>query len=263
MWRIVIVAALFLSLWAGGASSAHAIRPVESADPPTPVAPTKAPDAKPPALAVLVPDPKPPLLPAEIPNPKPTVYVALSASDGLGMGSAGPHESWVARVHERMGKRTKLVNIARPNALVWDINDAELKRAVEAKPQVVTVWLGVNDFRLLVPLSEYSKQLDQTLAALKKTGAEVYVGNLPDVSLLPWVPPFLKSFVRSEAERWNAEIKVQARRNGAHVVDLFAGLYVVDPNSFLSPDGFHPNAAGYRRVAEVFWSQMSARGWEN
>ncbi|HKH67140.1 MAG TPA: GDSL-type esterase/lipase family protein, partial [Reyranella sp.] len=111
-------------------------------------------------------------------------YVAIGASDSVGVGAADPaREGWVPRFATLLGTGTRLVNVGASGALLEDALRDQLPVAVESNPDVVTVWLGVNDFNALVPLSIYSAQLDALLGALRsRTRAQLVVGNLPDLS---------------------------------------------------------------------------------
>lgn len=185
------------------------------------------------------------------------MYAALGASDTVGAMSAA--EGWVPKVYSRMPAGTRLLNLGESGTLLSEARRRQVPRAVAARPDVITMWLAVNDFRAFVPLELYSLELDTALSTLRASGAQVYVGNLPDISLLPWVPRDWRSFVRDEVERWNEAISVVAARHGAEVVDLFSDRseLLLHPE-YLSHDGFHPSSQGYSRIADLFWEKMCA-----
>lgn len=201
------------------------------------------------ALAMLAPEPRGGALPL--------VYVAIGASDGVSVGADRPAEGWVQRVHAQMPAGTRLVNLSVSGSLTSEALSEQLPSALAARPDIVTVWLAANDLRAGVPLQAYTAQLDEMLGRLSATGAEVYVGNLPNLAALPGVPPEWRGTVYAEVQEWNRSIDTTAARHGAIVVDLFAGQDAsVDPST-LSSDGFHPSSEGYRRIALNFWSAMS------
>lgn len=135
----------------------------------------------------------------------------------------------------------------------------QLARAVESKPDFVTVWNVVNDLNANVDLAAYERDLDKVLGDLvSKTQARVLVGNCPDLTR---VPVYAKLGIpadqlRQEVTRWNAVIARVVGRypNRGYLVDLYArsGELDFDPG-LVSLDDFHPSARGYARLADVFW----------
>lgn len=201
------------------------------------------------ALAMLAPEPRAGALPL--------VYVAIGASDGVSVGADRPSDGWVQRVYARMPQGTTLVNLSVSGSLAAEALTEQLPAAVQARPDIVTVWLAANDLRAGVPLPTYIHHLDTMLGSLRATGADVYVGNLPNLAALPGIPAEYRVTVYTEVQAWNRAIAETAARHGVKVVDLFEGQESqVDPST-LSADGFHPSSEGYRRIALNFWSAMA------
>jgi acyl-CoA thioesterase I len=115
------------------------------------------------------------------------------------------------------------------------------------------VWLAVNDLAAGEPLPRYRHDLDALLGALqRRTHAAVLVANVPDLALLPAFAgrPGLAPVVVA----WNAAIAAVARAHGAILVDVYAHWrdLALHPE-YVGPDGLHPTAEGYRRLAALFW----------
>src|SRR5947208_9135743 len=73
---------------------------------------------------------------------RPLVYVALGASDSVGVGAANPaQESWVAQFHRRLPPGTRLVNLGVSGFKLRQALDQTLPVALDAKPDLVTIWL--------------------------------------------------------------------------------------------------------------------------
>jgi acyl-CoA thioesterase-1 len=196
-----------------------------------------------------------------------TTYVAIGASDAVGVGAQDPiRDGWVPTLARLLGEETRLVNLGVSGALLEDGLRDQLPLAVEHDPDVVTVWLGVNDFNAFVPLNVYSSQLDALLGTLRSsTRAQVMVGNLPDLSRVTVYSNVLAFLgldpapVRREVQRWNAAIAQVSHRHGASVVDLYAGWSELAQHpEYVSPDGFHPSTAGYARLAQLFHESVTA-----
>jgi len=188
-------------------------------------------------------------------------YVAIGASDSVGVGAANPaRDGWVPRLARLLGADTRLVNLGVSGSLLEDALRDQLPLAIESDPDVVTIWLGVNDFNAFVPLSVYSAQLDALLGTLEsETHARVVVGNLPDLSRVRVYSSVLDFFgidgapVRNKVARWNAEIERISAKHGATVVDLYSTWSELGQHpEYVSRDGFHPSSAGYARLAELF-----------
>jgi lysophospholipase L1-like esterase len=197
---------------------------------------------------------------------EPITYVAIGASDSVGVGAFDPaHEGWVPRLAGMLGPETRVVNLGMSGALVQDALAYQLPPAIDADPDLVTLWLGVNDFNALVPLSVYATQLDEALALLQgRTHARIVIGNLPDLSrvrVYASVLDFLgidASPVQYQVARWNAVIAALAQRHEATLVDLHAEWSELASHpEYVSSDGFHPSSAGYARVAELFHAAVA------
>jgi acyl-CoA thioesterase I len=195
------------------------------------------------------------------PQPKPLIYVALGASDAVGIGADDPsRESWVAVLSSQMPAGTRLVNLGVSGSLLRDALAQQLPVALDATPDLVTVWLAVNDFNARVPLDQYSAQLDTLLDALStQTTAHVVVANVPNLMAVPLYDQVPRDLLRAELTRWNAAIAASAARHGATLVDLYGlGPELAHRPDLVGADGFHPSTEGHRRLAEVMWTAIAA-----
>ena len=193
------------------------------------------------------------------PQPRPLVYVAIGASDAVGIGAVDPaRESWVAVLHQQMPADTRLVNLGISGSLLRDALTQQLPVALDAAPDVVTVWLAVNDFNARVPLEEYQECLNALLGSLAtKTSARVLVANVPNLVAVPLYDAVPRDVLRAEVARWNATIAAAAERHGATLVDLYElGPELARRPELVGSDGFHPSTEGHRRLAEVMWAAI-------
>ena len=198
---------------------------------------------------------------AVAPASRPLVYVALGASDAVGVGASDPaREGWVPVLYSHLPPGSRLVNLGISGSLLGDALVQQLPVAIDADPDLVTVWLAVNDFNARVPLEEYSAQLDQLLGRLQaETAARVVIANLPDLSRVPVYAAVPRELLRAEIARWNTAIADAAGRHGAILVDLYPlGPELASQPEYVGLDGFHPSAAGYRRLAEAMWAAITA-----
>ncbi|HUP27207.1 MAG TPA: GDSL-type esterase/lipase family protein [Chloroflexia bacterium] len=194
---------------------------------------------------------------------KPRVYAAVGASDVVGVGADNPAgESWVNVVHGMMPAGTQFIRLGRGGITLREANLVEIPRAVEAQPDIVTLWNCVNDAIGGVPVASYTSDLKQALDTLtRKTQARIVVLNIPDISSLMagHLDPQQRQMVRGGILQWNAAIANTSAQYGDRVklVDLFpiSGEIAEHPE-YISPDNFHPSTTGYRRLAEVVWQTI-------
>jgi acyl-CoA thioesterase-1 len=183
---------------------------------------------------------------------RPFTYVAIGASDAVGVGARDPEtEGWVPRLGTRLGGDTRVVNLGVSGSTLAQALDEQLGPALDARPDVVTVWLAVNDFNAGVPIDRYAADLDRLLDSLRQTQARVLVGNVPDLAQL--APFARRAQLTQQVDAWNQAIAEAASRNGAILVDLHAHWQeAAEHPEYLSQDGFHPSSEGYARLAELF-----------
>jgi acyl-CoA thioesterase-1 len=197
-----------------------------------------------------------------------TVYVAVGASETVGVGADDPEtQAWPQVLHDTALPDSRLVNVGVSGSTVGEALVAQLPRALAAEPDVVTVWLAVNDLARLVPVEAYEQQLRKLVEPLRRDGrTKVLVGNVPaleqlpaylaclpdappqDVACaLPFVPT--KAEIRGFVDAYNAAIARVVRDEGAVLVDLAAQRQLT---GLVSGDGFHPSTAGHEVVAASF-----------
>ncbi|HUY98998.1 MAG TPA: GDSL-type esterase/lipase family protein [Thermomicrobiaceae bacterium] len=186
----------------------------------------------------------------------PVLYVALGASDAVGVGADQPAaDGWVPLVRDGLptGTRgTQLVNLGIDGATLADVLSQEMPIAVDTHPDLVTLWSGVNDLRDGVSLETFGGQLDSLLGRLGGARTRVVVLDLPDLRLLPAFNGQDSAALDATVQRWNAVIAAAAARHGAVLVDLYAARaeFAHHPE-YVSADGLHPSSAGYRRIADL------------
>jgi acyl-CoA thioesterase I len=187
--------------------------------------------------------------------PPPRLFVAIGASDTVGVGAHDPDaQGWVPRLYGRLPTGSRLVNLGVSGTTLHEAIDQQLPVALATQPDLVTVWLAVNDLNARVPLDRYAADLETLLAALDSTQALVLVANVPDVTLLPSYRGQNASALTEEVRAWNSVIAATVVRHHAVQVDLYARWReVADHPEYISADGFHPSSAGYDRLAQLFW----------
>jgi acyl-CoA thioesterase-1 len=199
------------------------------------------------------------------PAAPPDTYVAVGASESVGVGAERPLvEAWPRVLYRTaLDRNTVFVSLGVEGSTVAEALDEQLPLALELRPTLVTVWLNVNDLAAGVPVDDYQQQLTALVRALRQDGrARVLVANTPPVDQLPiyqtlagsrFPPP---GEARALVTAYNEAIEHVVDAEGAELVDLYtAGTEAVEDGTFASlvaDDGFHPSTEGHARIADVF-----------
>ena len=217
---------------------------------------------------------RPEVLPPPDETGPPPVYVAVGASETTGVGSDQPlRDGWPRVLHRTaLPAGSVFVNMGIPGATVAQALVEEVDAALEARPNLVTVWLNVNDITRGVTVAAYERQLEQLVQRLRGNGRiRVLVANTPPLDQLPAYQAgrILANVADTESLRalvaaYNAAIARVVQRQGALLVDLhavgMAARAAGTEASFFAQDGFHPSTAGHARVAEAFAEVLRASG---
>jgi acyl-CoA thioesterase I len=192
----------------------------------------------------------------------PITYVALGASDAVGVGSNQPAtQGYVPLLLKRLPAGSHLLDLGISGIQLHEALTEELPIALSTSPQLVTIWLVANDFVAGVTYSDYIRDLQTLLAQLhKQTHAAIVMANLPDLSVLPFYANLTaaqKTRMQATIAQWNAGIAALAVHYDVTVVDLFGqNSQLTSHPEYISGDGFHPSALGYARLANLFWQAI-------
>lgn len=180
--------------------------------------------------------------------------------NGTGKGFTDVNETWWMQTVHATGMDL-LVNNS------WS-GDRVTKRGVERakqlhnaageKPDVIVVYLGINDFRHGVTESTFKTTYDQMIGGMKETypEADVYLCTLVYTSNLsnPTVRP-------KNVEKFNAAIADLAEKYQASVVDLYNGTGITWKNmkEHMADGSLHPNYKGMDMITECILSALAAK----
>lgn len=184
--------------------------------------------------------------------------VVLGASDAFGIGTYDPdRENWPMWLAHDLPQPIHLVNLGIPGATLAQAQQEELPVATAQRPSILVLWLVVNDIIADVPLTTYSAQLRATLATIKASSpsTHIFVGNVPDLTRLPYFDGREPAGLRAQIEAWNAEIARDCAAEGVALADLASawGQFAEHPE-YISRDGLHPSDEGAQALADFFAS---------
>jgi lysophospholipase L1-like esterase len=173
-----------------------------------------------------------------------------------GWGASAAKNTFASLIYTDVRRRrpkTTMRNLGTPGATTDEIATTEVPHIHAGNCSLVVIIAGANDVqKLYTPRHfgvSYAKLLQEVRARLPH-GALVVMG-LPDVSLSPRIPWFLKPFESRLSRDANTSIAAAAREYGAVFVPLYALSHdeAYRSKSLLSSDGIHPNDEGYRIMA--------------
>ncbi len=196
------------------------------------------------------------------------VYVAIGASETFGTGADNPStQNWPTDLRAKLPQGTQVVNLGIPGATAHQALQGELPAALDAQPDLVTVWLGTNDINAAitdgsVTLQSYQQDLDTILTKLDTLPhVHVAVANVPDLTLLPRFYSYNQVQLKRLVHQWNSVIAQEASMHHAILVDIFSRTsdLIAHPD-YLSADGLHPSTRGYQQIAAFFYQVLHANG---
>jgi lysophospholipase L1-like esterase len=198
------------------------------------------------------------------PVSKQLTYVAIGASDTFGFGTPDPYtQNWATDLAARLGPGYRLINLGIPGIIVHQALHIELPVALDAHPDLVTVWLAVNDIIDHVPVTSYASDLDTLLGRLQSGAPHVRiaVANVPDLILLPYFyhhTGFNAQLLQEQILAYNTAIASVVNRHHAILIDLsqYSDELARHPE-YVSADGLHPTVAGYEQIASIFYQALT------
>jgi len=195
-----------------------------------------------------------------------STYVALGDSLTAGTGDVGRdgrRVGWAQRLADILSVRTavrcRLTNLAVDGATVSQVLSGQLPTAAAARPDLLSVTVGMNDIRArgFDELS-FKAGLGELLEALAGTEATVLTCTLPDVAAIMPLSPEMAEIARERMRQASDIIREQAESYGAVCLDAWSLPGITDPDLY-SPDRVHLGSRGHQLMAAAFADQLAPR----
>lgn len=193
-------------------------------------------------------------------------FVALGDSTTVGVGDPeadGGWRGWSRLLAEALSTRHNLryENLAVSGATAADVRARQLKRAVEQRPQLASLIVGVNDtMRSTWDADRLRADVLTCVAELSRVGALVLTVRFHDHGAVFGLPGLVRRPLWRRIEAVNAVYDEAWSRYGTLHVDL-AVESVVYQRLYWSIDRLHPSDLGHRHLAGVFARHLEGLGY--
>jgi lysophospholipase L1-like esterase len=198
-----------------------------------------------------------------------TTFVALGDSITLGIGDPVRLESgsrkrgwrgWAALLAEALPDPALHI-VATNGARMADLELDQLPKALQLRPDVASVVIGVNDtLRSNFEPERMAASVAHTIGALRAAGAEVLTMRLPDPGRMLGLPGALARPLARRAHQVNDVMDVMARRFGTLHFDAATDAEAYDPRMW-AVDRLHPSERGHRLIARRFHALLAEAGF--
>jgi lysophospholipase L1-like esterase len=174
--------------------------------------------------------------------PLPTDGVVLAFGDSLTFGTgARPEESYPAVLEQLTGKR--VVNAGVPGEVTAEGRTRLPGALDEHRPALLILCLGGNDFLRHQDEKEAEVNLREMVRMARERGSDVLLVGVPRLGFGLEVPSLYRSIAR------DAGIPLEEK-----------ALMRILADKSLKSDPIHPNAAGYRQLAEALARALQRAG---
>lgn len=178
-------------------------------------------------------------------DPRPVILAfgdSLTAGYGVEPGESYPDH--LQQMLDERGYAYRVVNMG----ISGDTTDGGVSRldaALLVKPKIVILELGANDGLRGLPLERTRANLDLMINSFQGEGAKVILAGMT----LP------RNYGATYVRDFERIFRDLARQRGAVLIPFFLEGVAMNP-ALMQEDMLHPNAAGYRKVAELVFRYL-------
>jgi acyl-CoA thioesterase I len=185
------------------------------------------------------------------------LYLAIGASDALGIGASPLRNGYVYRIRDELEQQTRrnvrLLNLGIPNGTARELRQAlQMALGKELKSDLVTIWTGANDLVRGQAPEDFENDLSALLKELRNRNSSfVVIADIPDLTKSPRFRTRPSPTVTpNRLAAFNRVIEKQANAFNVPLVRLSREEISDDLVSEI--DGFHPSDRGHRQIAQLF-----------
>lgn len=183
-------------------------------------------------------------------------YVALGDSLTNGVGSDNINNTLVFIFAQKLSQNmsVSLINLAVNGVTTDDLIKFQLNKAIEKKPNYVTLFIGINDIHNHISVKKFQQNMDLILNRLtRETEGRIIVFNLPYLGSGNLILPPFNIFFDYKTKQFNQVISRIVSEKNITLVDIYTPTKETfsKKSSFYSSDEFHPSKDGY-----IFWGSL-------
>ncbi|EST21354.1 SGNH/GDSL hydrolase family protein [Streptomyces roseochromogenus] len=196
---------------------------------------------------------------------RPVRFVALgdSLTQGVGDPAGDGWRGWAALLAPSLADTAdgvRFTNLAVSGAQTRDVMERQTPAALELRPDVVSVVIGVNDtLRRTFDIQAVAAHLDQVYATFTRAGATVLTACLPDPGAMLGLPGALARPLARRQRAVNTIVHALSERYGALHLHAADGTWITD-RALWSADRLHPGERGHRQLAVRFHALLTEAG---
>jgi lysophospholipase L1-like esterase len=182
-------------------------------------------------------------------------YVALGDSLSAGVGSQDIIKTFVYQYGVKLSEKyskVSLLNLAWPGDMAEDVLNNQLPKAIEEKPDFITLLIGTNDIHNKKTEKDFQEKYQYILnQLLTKTNASIIVLTIPYLGSNKLVYPPFNFLLDYRTKQFNKIILTVvgsvSDKERIKLVDLYKETYVISKRdiNYYSSDLFHPSGEGY------------------
>jgi lysophospholipase L1-like esterase len=185
---------------------------------------------------------------------RPVRFVALgdSLTQGVGDPVGDGWRGWAALLADGLGPAgaVDFHNLAISGARTVDVVERQMPHALDMRPDVVSVIVGVNDtLRRTYDIHAVTAGLSRVYAAFAAQGVALVTACLPDPGTMLRLPKVLAGPLARRQRSVNSVVHALSERYDTLHVHLAEGDWLTD-RAMWSADRLHPGERGHRLLAE-------------
>ena len=175
-------------------------------------------------------------------EPLPREAVVLAFGDSLTTGTgAAETESYPAQLESLIGRR--VVRAGVPGEVTAQALERLPGALDEYAPRLLLLCIGGNDFLRRLPNAQAERNVRAMIELARRRGVDVLLIGTPEPGLLPSPPAFYAALAKELRVPYEGGVLTEVLRDAR-----------------LKSDPIHPNAAGYRVIAERVAAALKKNG---
>ncbi|MGW2931075.1 SGNH/GDSL hydrolase family protein [Streptomyces sp. NPDC001156] len=196
---------------------------------------------------------------------RPLRFVALgdSLTEGVGDPVGDTWRGWAALLAGGLAPMTtpaEFTNLSFSGAQTRDLLERQTPQALEMRPDVASVLIGVNDtLRYTFDIHAVAARLDKVYAAFRAQNTVLLTACLPDPGSMLRLPGALARPLARRQRAVNTVVHALSERYGAVHLHAEGGAWISD-RAMWSADRLHPGERGHRQLARRFHALLAEAG---